>query len=192
MDRLISMYIDDELSLDEKVTFVENVHASGAYFNDTVALLSQEKQLKAVFDCQEPKCSPPAFRRRRLPSVFSWAAAAGVFLILSFVAGMNIHNVNDTPEETAITSQPVQYHRFVIFREGVDRVDISGSFTDWQRVPLLPVGSYGYWEVQLQVPYGEHRYSFIVDGDKYIPDPTVPAKEADDFGAMNSVIDVKA
>jgi len=38
---------------------------------------------------------------------------------------------------------------------------------------------------------GVHDYSFIVDGNRWTPDPTAPAR-ADGFGGMNSRIAVLA
>ena len=44
----------------------------------------------------------------------------------------------------------------------------------------------------MDVPYGEHRYSFIVDGNRLLPDPTVAAQEPDDFGAINSILSLES
>ena len=41
-DFLISSYIDDELDLDEKIEFVETVHAQPAFKDEAVDLLHQE------------------------------------------------------------------------------------------------------------------------------------------------------
>jgi hypothetical protein len=45
-DYLISLFIDDEMDLDEKIVFVETVHTSREYTLETVALLEQEKLLR--------------------------------------------------------------------------------------------------------------------------------------------------
>ena len=49
MDHLISMYIDNELSLGEKILFVEHVHKNKPYKDDAVGLLEQEKLLSGTF-----------------------------------------------------------------------------------------------------------------------------------------------
>lgn len=46
-DHLISMYIDDELDLDEKIVFVETVHEDKNFKNEAVNLLRQEKRISA-------------------------------------------------------------------------------------------------------------------------------------------------
>ena len=44
-DYLISSYIDDELDLDEKIVFVETVHAQGPFKDEAVDLLHQGSEL---------------------------------------------------------------------------------------------------------------------------------------------------
>ena len=44
---LISLFIDDELDLDDKLSFVETVHAEAVFKNEAIELLNQEKMLRA-------------------------------------------------------------------------------------------------------------------------------------------------
>lgn len=82
----------------------------------------------------------------------------------------------------------LQPNRFVIYRPDVTRAEITGSFTNWQRIPMQAVGSSGYWEIVLALPEGEHRFSYILDGQDSFPDPTILTREQDDFGGQNSVL----
>jgi hypothetical protein len=41
------------------------------------------------------------------------------------------------------------------------------------------------------LPIGEQRYSYLIDDGRQIVDPTVAAREQDDFGGENSVIEIK-
>jgi 1,4-alpha-glucan branching enzyme len=95
-----------------------------------------------------------------------------------------------------ILSHPVQNpgtsHRFVIYRPDVNSAEIAGTFTDWQRIPLNRLGSSGYWDITVNLPFGEHRFTYILDGKKRFADPTVPARELDDFGGRNSIISVES
>ena len=40
------------------------------------------------------------------------------------------------------------------------------------------------------MPAGEHRLCYIIEGGKRIPDPTILAREKDDFGGENSILEV--
>jgi 1,4-alpha-glucan branching enzyme len=82
-------------------------------------------------------------------------------------------------------------HRFVLYQPDVKQVEITGSFLGWSAVPLKRSGTSGYWEAVLEVPAGEHRLCYIIEGDKRIPDPTIPIREKDDFGGENSILAVK-
>jgi hypothetical protein len=192
MDHLISMYIDNELSLEEKIHFLEHVHAHREYKDEAVSLLEQEKLLGTALRHPAPDIPLPDTR----PSIFrlppframGWAAAACLLLLFSFTAGLHF-----SPQQHIADTEPaIAGYRFVIHQQGTNQVEITGSFTNWQRVPLVPTGTSGYWEITLEVPPGEHRYAFIVDGDKLLPDPTVIAAETDDFGAANSILKVEA
>jgi hypothetical protein len=56
---------------------------------------------------------------------------------------------------------------------------------------MAPIRNTGYWELRLQVPSGEHRFAYILDGSKQMPDPTLPVREKDDFGGENSILTVE-
>ena len=45
-DYTISLFIDDEMSIDEKIEFVEMVHADAATKDETVGLLQQERLIR--------------------------------------------------------------------------------------------------------------------------------------------------
>ncbi|MBU0961161.1 MAG: glycogen-binding domain-containing protein [Proteobacteria bacterium] len=192
MDHLISMYIDNELSLDEKIDFLEHVYGNKPYKEDAVELLEQEKLLSAslkmtapVIELKTPHASIlPLFNRS-----LGWAVAACLLILFSFMGREDV----TLQAQKELTAQPsTVLHRFVIHRQNTQLVEITGSFTNWQSVPLLPSGTNGYWEISLEVPAGEHRYTFIVDGSKFLPDPTVVTQESDDFGSTNSILKVEA
>jgi 1,4-alpha-glucan branching enzyme len=83
---------------------------------------------------------------------------------------------------------PLRTHRFVLYQPDVDRVEITGSFLDWSAVPMKRSGTSGYWEAILDVPSGEHRLCYIIEGHERIPDPTISIREKDDFGGENSIL----
>jgi len=87
---------------------------------------------------------------------------------------------------------PTTSHRFVIYRPDVTKAEIAGTFTGWQRIPINRIGVSGYWDITLSLPSGEHRFTYILDGEKRFADPTVLARELDDFGGRNSIISVES
>jgi hypothetical protein len=191
MDYLISLYIDNELSIEDKITFVKQVQADKHFTDDTVSLLLQEKALHSALPKEAPDVTLP-FRQRAkysfwTPKPIGLALAASLLLLVALY-------FNNTPQpQTDIKPSPAGHqHRFVIYQSGVEHIDIAGSFTNWQRIPLRPAGSSGYWEITLELPPGEHSFSYILDGDKVLADPTISAQEKDDFGTINSILFVEA
>lgn len=176
---IISMFIDDELGLDDKLEFVEKVHESGAFKDETVSLLNQEKELRAdpVEHAPGVVIPFPAKPRFRIfhPAYIATAALAVAVVILTFTFLVE--------QQTG----PVPY-RFVIYRPDVTQAEISGSFTQWERVPMQPLSSSGYWEVTLDIPSGEHRFTYILDEEEHFADPTILTRERDDFGGENSIL----
>ena len=190
MDYLISMYIDNELSIDDKISFVEHVHADQRITDDAVAYLMQEKALRSSLAEQVPDVVLPFLQRAK----FSFLAPKplGVAFAASLLILVGLYFTHTQPPQTGFQTLPARHqHRFVIYQSGVKQIEIAGSFTNWQRIPLQPAGSTGYWEITLEIPQGEHAFSYILDGDKILADPTIPIKEVDDFGTINSILVVE-
>jgi hypothetical protein len=179
-DYMISMFIDDELDIDEKIELVESVHAEAAVKNEIVHLLQQEKLIRSPMVSRIPVVEADvrpklSFYFRRPAAAFVSGLAAALIIVF-FVL----------PEQK-ISSVP---YRFVIYQPDVNQVDITGSFTGWETLPMKKMGATGYWEITLDLHEGEHRYSYILESGVQIPDPSVLTREKDDFGGENSILDV--
>ena len=181
-DYLISSYIDDELDLDEKIEFVETAHEDARFKAEALDLLRQEKLVRGKVADHAPAVVFPEKRWFFMPlwrSAGMFAAGlAAALLIMTFL-------VMPGPE-----SPVTMTYRFVLYQPDAKQVEITGSFLEWSAVPLKRSGTSGYWEVVLEVPAGEHRLCYIIEGDKRIPDPTIPIREKDDFGGENSILAV--
>jgi hypothetical protein len=183
-DELISLYIDDELDLDGKIAFVELIHDQAPFKDRTVEFLRAEKTLRAEVTDRVPEVTRPRplaypFRGRGL--LYSAAAAAAVAAAVLAVLFW--------PARQAVEQGPSpEPFRFVIYDPGASSAEIAGDFTGWERVPMQRTGTSGYWEISLGLQPGEHRYVFILDGHQRVADPTVMAKEQDDFGGENSIL----
>jgi hypothetical protein len=180
-DYLISSYIDDELNLDEKIEFVETVHERTAFKDEAVDLLHQEKLVRGEVVDRMPAVVFPEKRGR----FFLFWRPAGMFAAGLAAALVVMFFITPRPELPVLT-----VHRFVLYQPGVKQVEITGSFLNWAAVPMKQSGASGYWEAVLEVPPGEHRLCYIIEGRKRIPDPTILIREKDDFGGENSILAV--
>jgi 1,4-alpha-glucan branching enzyme len=48
----------------------------------------------------------------------------------------------------------------------------------------------GHWEASLALPPGRYQYKFVVDG-QWLPDPNAHELIPNDFGSLNSVMEVR-
>jgi hypothetical protein len=180
-DYLISSYIDDELNLDEKIEFVETVYEQAAFKDEAVDLLHQEKRVRGEVVHRLPVVVFPEKRG----FFFLFWRPAGMFAAGLAAALLVVFLLTPRPAPSVLTM-----HRFVLYQPDVKQVEITGSFIGWDTVPMKPSGTSGYWEAVLEVPAGEHRLCYIIEGRKRIPDPTIPIREKDDFGGENSILAV--
>ena len=183
MNEIISLFIDDELSIDDKLKLVSKIRQDESFTTETVELLIQEKQIRAAVVDRLPEIEiKPAVNWRKffapvsqpMGLVAASLAALVIFLFFSFPSPDRRPHLN----------------RFVIYQPDTVQVEITGSFTDWRRIPMDRLGSSGYWEIRLELPEGEHRYSYVLEGRQTVADPTVTAQELDDFGGRNSILQV--
>jgi len=94
-----------------------------------------------------------------------------------------------TPYSSFPTPVPVQ---FVLVASAASRVSIVGDFNDWDAAvtPLRQEARAGLWSVVVPLAPGRHQYAFVVDGKRWLADPSAPRAGDDDFGTPSSVITV--
>jgi len=181
-DILISQFVDDELDLDEKIDFVETVHDDSGFKNQAIDFLNLEKYIHSDAVERVPDINIKV-KHRPLRAIFHPMRIMGAGLAVAAVAILLFFAL---PGGT-ITKSP---YRFVLFQPDARQVEISGSFTEWKAIPMQKTGFSGYWETTLDLQEGEHRFGYIIEGRERIPDPTIMIREKDDFGGVNSIIDV--
>jgi hypothetical protein len=84
-------------------------------------------------------------------------------------------------------AQPAQvvYVQFRLDAPGATRVELAGSFSNWQPRHQLREVAPGVWNVTVPLGPGVYDYQFVVDGKQWVPDPA--ARPVDDgFGGTNS------
>jgi len=125
------------------------------------------------------------------------AAAALLLAVLIPREGELRHGVTGTEGEAAIpvgvppatpSASPAAVTVLVQFRlEAPDASDVrlAGTFTAWEPYYALQETSPGSWSVFVPLPPGIHDYAFVLDGQRWIPDPAAPGVD-DGFGGRNS------
>ncbi len=186
-DFLISMFIDNELDLDDKLEFVGRVHENEFFKDETIDLLHQEKLIRSDAVASFPEVDIRVARKIHFPRLRDLLRPAGIVGSAVAVALVVVFLLLFYPQDTVTTVS----HRFIIYRPDVTRVELAGSFNEWKKMPMEEVGNSGYWEMTLDLPPGEHRFSYILEGDYKFTDPTVRVREKDDFGGENSVLVVE-
>lgn len=84
----------------------------------------------------------------------------------------------------AASSQRV-FTQFVFAAPNAKRVAVAGDFSNWQPVHVMTRSDKGVWTVVVPLDPGVHDYAFVVDGERWVPDPVAPAVQ-DGFGGVNS------
>ena len=180
-EHMISMFIDDEMNIDEKIEFVTTVHADAAVKDETIGLLQQEMLIRdRVVDRireAEVDIRPKLDLRFWKPAAAFMCGLAAALAIVFFAQ-----------PESKIAAVP---YRFVLYQPDAGQVELAGSFSDWNTIPMKKMGVSGYWEVTVDLYPGEHHYSYIIEGGRRIPDPTILTREKDDFGGENSILDIQ-
>ena len=112
-----------------------------------------------------------------------YGVAAAALLAVTLIVGRE-----SAPAEPAAQQVLTQ---FLLEAPDAHQVVLAGDFTDWQPVHTLTRTEPGVWSVVVPLAPGVHNYAFIVDGDRWVPDPNAPAVN-DGFGGLNSRLAVLA
>ena len=153
-----------------------------------------DRVMAAIATSRQPSAvsSPP---RRRRPWLFEpraiqvrpiWglAMAAAVAALVLFP-----RPTPHVPRPAVAAATDTVYVHFAITAPQARAVTVAGSFNGWDAASLpLHRTEGGAWEATVPLPVGEHRYEFVVDGQRWIPDPRAQSQADDGFGGTNSVI----
>ena len=121
------------------------------------------------------------------PVALAWrpvyGVAAAALLALTLIIGRETASVEPATQQVLT--------QFLLEAPEAQQVVLAGDFTDWQPVHTLTRTEPGVWSVVVPLAPGVHNYAFIVDGDRWVPDPNAPAVN-DGFGGLNSRLAVLA
>ncbi len=118
-------------------------------------------------------------RRRRRARVWLAVAAAVVVLAVGGVVAIRTRLDAGTAVQFAL---PVPAAHEVV---------VVGDFNHWDThaTPLRRTPG-GTWRTTVRLKPGAHVYSFIVDGNRWIPDPSAPLAPGSDFDSPNSLVTI--
>ena len=125
-----------------------------------------------------------------LPRVsLKWAAALGMVLVTLFL-GYNIYFSPVTqycPNNLAEITFSMRADA-----SQVKSIAVVGDFNDWDptRNLLTDENNDGIWTVTLKLEPGRYEYMFILDGQKWVPDPSAYRYVSDGFGNKNAVLEI--
>jgi len=113
------------------------------------------------------------------------AAAAALVVFFAFTFIFN------TPETSPICSAEVQFS-LRISDSKAHTVAIAGDFNGWDpQANILedPEGD-GIWTGTLKLEPGRYEYMFVMDGEKWFPDPNALRYVKDGFGNKNAILEI--
>lgn len=97
--------------------------------------------------------------------------------------------VGSSAAVTARDANGTEIVRFVFVDPNATQVAVVGTFNQWRKDATLleATGVPGVWAVSVSLEAGRHEYAFVVDGEKWSPDPFAPAI-TDEFGTESSIV----
>jgi Glycogen recognition site of AMP-activated protein kinase len=138
----------------------------------------------------------------RLSPAMGVALAAGIgaiaFLGARYYAQRALGAIQTGPVSASAVVRPgATPVQFVLAATAARRVTLVGDFNDWnaEATPLVPATASAtdgarLWSVVVPLAPGRHQYAFIVDGTRWVTDPSSPAAVDPDFGKPNSTLTV--
>ena len=79
---------------------------------------------------------------------------------------------------------------FVFHDDGAESVSVAGDFNEWvQDATPLKQNDSGLWSTEIAAPRaGRFEYKFIINGRRWLEDPSNGMKAPDNYGGLNSVL----
>jgi len=187
---------EEYLKLKQVVSALNSIlpQTAPADFNQNLmAKISQEEiQIQSSWmDQLKRRVSIPSLSfPRKWESIFSFrlVGAAAVTAVIVFFAFTFIFNTLDT---SSICSAEVQFSLRISDSKS-HTVAIAGDFNGWspQANPLEDLDGDGIWTGSLKLEPGRYEYMFVLDGEKWFPDPNALRYVKDGFGNKNAILEI--
>ena len=133
--------------------------------------------------------------RWRLVPIFATASAIAASFALILYFGNFRESSLGTPlsvrEVQGPERQKIYFVRFALKQPGAKQVAVAGDFNQWNPAPLAAsADEAGVFTVEVPLGEGTYSYNFVVDGQRWVPDPAADLWVDDGFGQRNSVINL--
>jgi len=92
-----------------------------------------------------------------------------------------------------LQNQDMAEVHLVLEAPGASQVAVVGDWNGWEpdKNRLSDPDGDGVWEITIKLQRGkEYRYQFLINGEKWIPDPHSPFQVEDGFGSKNSILHI--
>jgi hypothetical protein len=126
----------------------------------------------------------------RVTPLVGLAAAASFSAVVS-LATLSTTRGTPSPVVAEVPSETVHVVRFVFVDSNARSVALVGDFNAWKpdANSFAKQGQNGAWTITVPLTPGRHEYAFIVDGQRWAPDPFA-TPSIDEFDTKSSVINV--
>lgn len=114
----------------------------------------------------------------------AWRPAYALAAAALFMAVFAMDSLRQRPASVAAAPQQV-LTQFVLTAPGAKNVAVAGDFSGWKPVHVMTRSESGVWTVVVPLDPGVHDYAFVVDGERWVADPSAPPVN-DGFGGVNS------
>jgi hypothetical protein len=160
-----------------------------------------ERVRRAASDGHTPRRRGEAWHRRSRHSIIGLAFAAGVGGVTTLSAlmpaaqrtvanGVSSVVLGDTVVSTL--RDTLRLVRLMFDAPSARQVSVAGDFNQWGAHPtaLARDPESQRWSVTLALRAGEHRYAFVVDETRWVPDPRAEHVTRGDDGRLYSLLNV--
>jgi len=197
---------DEYLKLKEMVAslnFLPQVSAPQNFTQNLMTKISQEEvQIQTSWiDHLKKQISIPGLSfpslslsfPRKWESILSFrlAGITTVAAITALIVFFTFSFIFNTPDTSLICSAEVQFSLRVNDNKA-HTVAIAGDFNGWNpQTNILedPEGD-GIWTGTLKLEPGKYEYMFVLDGEKWFPDPNALRYVKDGFGNKNAILEI--
>ena len=209
IEELLNRYVDQELDAESTQTVEEHLKSCSSCREESLKL----KQVVSTLNSISPQLAPVTFTQKIMTKISqeeiqiqsSWmdrikkqvsiprlslrliGAAATVALVMFFAFTF----ILKTPDISPICSAEVQFS-LRINDNKTHTVAIAGDFNNWnpQANILEDPEEDGIWTGTLKLEPGRYEYMFVMDGEKWFPDPNALRYVKDGFGNKNAILEI--